>query len=94
MPIWFISKNQLKASKKRIVIFVYMFRLIIIAFTIATTFSYFNFLDNGRDSIGIAPVIAWQEVLLGFSLISSSFPCLRTFIWAFMSRGTSAWHTP
>ncbi|KAI5370327.1 hypothetical protein Slin15195_G012050 [Septoria linicola] len=87
MPIWFISKNQLKASKKRIVIFVYMFRLIVIGFSIATTASYFNFLNDGNDSIDIAPVIAWQEVSLGFSLISASFPCLRSFLWAFMSRG-------
>ncbi|KAF7186246.1 hypothetical protein HII31_12321 [Pseudocercospora fuligena] len=87
MPIWFISKNQLKASKKRIVIFVYSFRLIVIAFSIATTASYFNFLKDGRNSIDISPVIAWQEVLLAFSLISASFPCLRSFLWAFMSRG-------
>lgn len=87
MPIWFISKNQLKASKKRIVIFVYMFRLIVIAFSIATTVSYFNFLHGGGNSISISPVVAWQEVHLGFSLISASFPCLRTFLWAFMSRG-------
>lgn len=26
MPIWFISKNELKSSKKRIVVFVYSFR--------------------------------------------------------------------
>ncbi|KXT02841.1 hypothetical protein AC578_5384 [Pseudocercospora eumusae] len=87
MPIWFISKNQLKASKKRIVIFVYSFRLIVIAFSIATTASYFNFLAHGRNSIDISPVLAWQEVLLAFSLISASFPCLRSFLWAFMSRG-------
>jgi hypothetical protein len=24
---------------------------------------------------------------LSFSIISASFPCLRTFLWAFMSRG-------
>lgn len=35
----------------------------------------------------MAPVVAWQETLLGFSLISASFPCLRSFLWAFMSRG-------
>ncbi|KAF2172081.1 hypothetical protein M409DRAFT_17324 [Zasmidium cellare ATCC 36951] len=87
MPIWFISKNELKASKKRIVVFVYCFRLIVIAFTIATTSSYIHFLDHGRTNIDIAPVVAWQETLLAFSLISASFPCLRSFLWAFMSRG-------
>lgn len=62
-------------------------RLIVIAFTIATTSSYFNFLTQGRTNIDIAPVVAWQETLLAFSLISASFPCLRSFLWAFMSRG-------
>lgn len=87
MPIWFISKNQLKASKKRIVIFVYSFRLIDIGFGIATTVSYFNFLRDGRDNIDVVPVVVWEMVTLTFSLISASFPCLRTFLWAFMSRG-------
>lgn len=50
MPIWFISKNQLKASKKRIVIFVYSFRLVVLAFTIGATVSYFKFLRNGPDN--------------------------------------------
>jgi hypothetical protein len=88
MPIWFISKNQMGNSKKCIVIFVYAFRLLVIACSIATTSSYFDFLRNGQDNIGIAPVVVWQEVSLGFSLLSASFPCLRSFLWAFMSRGT------
>ncbi|EME48539.1 hypothetical protein DOTSEDRAFT_118977 [Dothistroma septosporum NZE10] len=87
MPVWFISKNDLKASKKRIVIFVYAFRLLVIAVSIAVTTTYFNFLQNGKDNIDIAPVVAWEEVLLAFSLVSASFPCLRSFLWAFMSRG-------
>jgi hypothetical protein len=87
MPIWFISKNQLKASKKRIVVFVYMFRLIVLAFSVATTVVYFDFLRSGRNNIGIVSAVVWEEVLLSFSIISASFPCLRTFLWAFMSRG-------
>jgi len=87
MPIWFISKNQLKASKKRIVVFVYCFRLVDVGFGIATTVSYFNFLKFGRDNIDVVPVVVWELVALTFSLISASFPCLRTFLWAFMSRG-------
>ena len=87
LPMWFISKNQIKASKKRVVVFVFSFRLISAAFSIATMATYFNFLNGGRTSIGAGPTIAWQEVLLGFSLISASIPCLRSFLWAFMSTG-------
>lgn len=92
MPVWFISKNELKASKKRIVIFVYAFRLLVIAVSVAVTTTYFNFLQNGSDNIDITPVVAWEEVLLAFSLISASFPCLRSFLWAFMSRSMSDEH--
>ncbi|KJX99137.1 hypothetical protein TI39_contig372g00002 [Zymoseptoria brevis] len=87
MPVWFISKNQLKASKKRIVVLVYIFRLIVLGFSVAVTVTYFQFLRGGRNSIGIVNAVVWEEVLLAFSIISASFPCLRTFLWAFMSRG-------
>ena len=87
LPVWFISKNQIKASKKRIVIFVFSFRLLVAAFSIATTFTYFKYLKGADLSIGMASTIVWQEVLLCTSLISASIPCLRSFLWAFMSTG-------
>ena len=87
LPIWFISKNQLKASKKRIIVFVFSFRLIVAALSIATTVTYFQYLRGSRLNIGAAQTIVWQEVLLCFSLVSASIPCLRTFLWAFMSTG-------
>ena len=87
LPVWFISKHQIKASKKRVVVFVFSFRLVVAAFSIATTSTYFNFLNGSKPSIGAASTIAWQEVLLGFSLITASIPCLRSFLWAFMSTG-------
>lgn len=87
LPVWFISKHQIKASKKRIVIFVFSFRLIVAAFSIATTFAYFDYLNGSGLSINAVGMIVWQEVLLGSSLISASIPCLRSFLWAFMSTG-------
>ncbi len=87
LPMWFISKNQIKASKKRVVVFLFSFRLIVAAFSIATMATYFKFLSGSKASVGAAPTVAWQEVLLGFSLISASIPCLRSFLWAFMSTG-------
>jgi hypothetical protein len=87
LPVWFISKNQLKASKKRIVIFVFSFRLLVAAFSIATTVTYFKYLKSVDLSIGMASTIVWQEILLCTSLVSASIPCLRSFLWAFMSTG-------
>ena len=85
--MWFISKNQIKASKKRVVVFVYSFRLLLAAFSIVTTKLYIGYLHGSDDVIGLAPLVAWQEMILGFSLISASIPCLRNFLWAFMSTG-------
>ncbi|KAK3713083.1 hypothetical protein LTR37_008768 [Vermiconidia calcicola] len=88
LPLWFISKNNLKASKKGVVVFVYSFRLIVATLSVASSATYFEYLKRSQaTSIDAAPTIAWQEVLLGFSLISASIPCLRSFLWAFKSTG-------
>ena len=79
--------NQIKASKKRIVVFVFSFRLLVAAFSIGTTVTYFKYLNGSDLNIGVTSTIVWQEVLLCVSLISASIPCLRTFLWAFMSTG-------
>ena len=87
IPMWLISKNQIKASKKRIVVFVFSFRLIVAAFSIATMATYFQYTNGSKASIGAGATVAWQEVLLGFSLMSASIPCLKNFLFAFMSTG-------
>ena len=87
LPLWFISKNQIKTSKKRVVLFVYSFRLIQAPFSIATIATYFSYLHGERESVDFATTVAWQEIQIGFSLISASIPCLRSFLWAFMSTG-------
>lgn len=65
-PRWnrFISKNKIKASKKRIVVFVFSFRLIAAAFSIATSITYFKYLNGSDFNIGAASTVVWQEVLL------------------------------
>ncbi|KAK3723475.1 hypothetical protein LTR37_001727 [Vermiconidia calcicola] len=88
LPLWFVSKNNLKASKKGVVVFVYSFRLIVAALSVASSATYLKYLKRSQaTSIDAAPTVAWQEVLLGFSLISASIPCLRSFLWAFKSTG-------
>lgn len=85
LPLWFISKNQIKLSKKRQVVFVFSFRLAVAAFSIVYMVSYVSYLNGHGNTQGIAVSVAWQEILLGFSLLSASIPCLRSFLWAFQS---------
>lgn len=87
LPTWFVSKNQIKMSKKAIIVFVFSFRLLVAAVSIASTATYLDYLIEHKDFVSIAPTVALQEVLLGFSLLSASIPCLRSFLWAFMSTG-------
>jgi hypothetical protein len=89
LPVWLVSRNQISASKRRVVAFVFGFRLIVAASSIATMSTYFKFLHSGtaRDSIGMAPMVVSSEVMLCTSLITASIPSLKSFLWAFMSRG-------
>ncbi|KAK5173808.1 uncharacterized protein LTR77_002489 [Saxophila tyrrhenica] len=87
VPMYFVSKNHIKRSKKMIVVFVFSFRLLVATFSIISTVTYLKYIHHQGDATAIAPTVAWQEVLLGFSLVSASIPCLRSFLWAFMSTG-------
>lgn len=87
IPAWSISKIQVKESKKRLVIFVFSFRLVVAGFSIAVMVNYFRYLRGSRREIDLVNTVAWQEILVGFSLVSASIPCIRAFLWAFMSMG-------
>jgi hypothetical protein len=89
LPAWLVSRNRVKASSKRVVVFVFSFRLVVAAFSLATMSVYFRFLHSGtaRDSIGLVPTVISIEAMLCASLITASIPSLRSFLWAFMSRG-------
>jgi hypothetical protein len=89
LPAWLVSRNRVKASSKRGVVFVFSFRLVVAAFSLATMSTYIRFLhsDTARDSIGLVPTVISIEAMLCASLITASIPSLRSFLWAFMSRG-------
>ncbi len=88
LPIWFASKTEISATLKRVVALAFAFRLAVAAFSIATTVTYLQFLRGGIDSVGLAPTVAWMEVTLCTSLLTASVPSLRSFLSAFLTRGT------
>lgn len=49
--------------------------------------TYFDFLHGSRSEINLVHTVVWQEISVGFSLISASIPCMRVFLWAFASMG-------
>lgn len=87
LPTWAMSRVKVRTSKKRLVIFVFSFRLLVAGFSIAVLVPYINFLQGSQSELDLVHTIVWQEILLGFSLMSASIPCIRAFLWAFMSMG-------
>lgn len=56
-------------------------------FAIIQAVTYKRFLDGGRTSIGLVPTLAFQELWLVYSLLSSTVPCLRGAVGAFTTNG-------
>lgn len=83
-----------KNSRKSIVVFIFSFRILVAASSLATLVAYRDFFTetNARISIGIARTVAWQEILLCFSLLTASIPCLKAFLDAFRSTGLMTVH--
>lgn len=72
---------------------IFGFRLLVAALSIAAVVAYREFFtDSSSISIGIARIVACQEVLLGSSLMTASIPCLKTFLDACTSTGLMTVH--
>jgi hypothetical protein len=77
--------NTVNWSSKITVIVLFGLRLPCIAFMAATAAGYGPIEhDTARHTSAIAPAAIWSEVLLGYALSSASFPCIRTFLTAFL----------
>jgi len=55
----------------------------VILFSIAQTVTYLHFLESGRANIDLVPTLVLQELWLAYSFISSTIPCMRSFVGAF-----------
>jgi hypothetical protein len=77
--------NTVNLSSKITVAVLFGLRLPCIAFMAATATSY-KPIENGAapHSSDVAPAAIWSEVLLGYALSSASFPCVRSFLTAFL----------
>ncbi|KAK5129234.1 hypothetical protein LTR08_003737 [Meristemomyces frigidus] len=86
LPTYYISMNTIKASSKITVITLFGLRLPCVAFMAATAASYES-IEHGvaAHAKSITPAAIWAEVLLGYALSSASFPCIRTFMTAFLA---------
>ena len=93
LPTCYIWQNSLVLSSKLSVIFLFALRLpCIIFFALATTAYRRNAAAAATDGSAYDVAAVWSEVELGYSLSSASFPCIRTFLMAFLA--DSIYHVP
>lgn len=58
-----------------------------IAFAIMHLLAYSKFISSRQPAISIVPTVAWQRVLLSFSLMSATTPLLKGFTQDFRTAG-------
>ena len=49
--------------------------------------AYSQFIRSGNRGVAITSTMVWQEILLGYSLISATVPCLKGFVKSFKTGG-------
>lgn len=65
-----------------------------IAFSLMHLLAYSKFVGNHQFAIDIVSTVAWQNVSLSYSLISSTTPLLKGFTQGFMTAGLSLVRVP
>lgn len=65
-----------------------------IAFSLMHLLAYSEFVRSRQPAIDIASTVAWQNVSLSYSLISSTTPLLKGFTQGFMTAGLSLVRVP
>ncbi|OAL45868.1 hypothetical protein IQ07DRAFT_683781 [Pyrenochaeta sp. DS3sAY3a] len=87
LPALFLIGINMAWSEKTLVIMAFAFRLPIIACTVAYLIASIRFLSSNKTGVNIAAPVIWQQVLLGYSLMSATLPMLRKFVLNFTTGG-------
>jgi len=90
VPIWICLSIKLSSQHRFMVILGFGFRLTLVPFCVLYTRSLISFLHSGQDNIGVISNLIWQQVLISYSLILATTPCLRIFIRRFRTGGIRA----
>jgi len=90
LPIYYVSRNTVKLSSKITVGLLFGLRLPCVALMVGLATSYKRLVENAAGGAMMAsmmsPTAVWSEVLLGYALSSASFPCIRSFLTAFLAK--------
>ncbi|KUJ13767.1 uncharacterized protein LY89DRAFT_720987 [Mollisia scopiformis] len=87
IPILFLYAVKVANGTKLLVIAAFAFRLPLVAFSIMYLLSFTSYIDSKSSGTAIVPTMIWQEILLGYSLMSATIPCLKAFVEGFTTGG-------
>lgn len=87
IPALFLISINMAWSEKILVIIAFAFRLPAVACITAYLVTSIRFLSSNRTGVHIAATVIWQQVLLGYSLMSATIPMLRKFVQNFTTGG-------
>lgn len=85
----FLYTFEIALNTKMLVVSAFMFRLPLIALSILYLLSQSHLLDTSSTGISVVPTILYQQILLPYSLMSATIPCLRAFVETFKTTGVS-----
>ncbi|KAK5122800.1 hypothetical protein LTR85_003715 [Meristemomyces frigidus] len=80
LAIILVHPLQMKTSVKATVVFAFAFRLISAVLAAMHGLSIAKYVHSADPGLAIANVLVWQQVELGYALISSTVPTLKSFI--------------
>ncbi|KAF2458961.1 hypothetical protein BDY21DRAFT_283026, partial [Lineolata rhizophorae] len=84
LPVYLVWNLQMKSDLKFRVVLAFMFRLPVAAFSLLFLNAISRSMTNGLlPGVNVTPWVIWHQVELGYSLISATIPCLKSFIKSF-----------
>ncbi|CZR58631.1 uncharacterized protein PAC_08523 [Phialocephala subalpina] len=87
LPPLFLYTFEIAKSKKWLVILAFAFRLPLAAFSTMYLLSTTIFIRSHSSGTALVPTVLWQEILLAYSLMSTTIPCLKSFVEGFTTGG-------
>ncbi|PPJ56170.1 hypothetical protein CBER1_09098 [Cercospora berteroae] len=80
LAICLVWPLQMKRRIKTTVVFAFAFRLICAVFAALHGVWIDKYVDSDDPGLAIADVLVWQQVCLGYSLIATTIPTIKTFV--------------
>ncbi|KAF2817342.1 uncharacterized protein BDZ99DRAFT_431394 [Mytilinidion resinicola] len=83
VPVYLVSHIQMRTRLKFRVVLAFAFRLPVAAFSLLHLVALSRAIHASNSGVALARVTVYQQAQLGYSLISATIPCLKSFVKSF-----------